>query len=571
MSANILSTKDILVYIEQFINAKYPDMDMQAGTDLYDLVAYGNAQAGAKIFEEIANVEKLQSIFTTEKEDLDLVARNYNLIRKRPTSASGYVILFTESFSSDIFIPDNSIVSTRGSSNLTGVSFRTIGDYTMLFNSKSTYFNAENGRYEITVPITALLSGIEGNQGINKISLVQSTISQIEGCSTVAPTTGGREVETDRALQQRIALSWVASSIGTRFGYKQFIVNRDEVVDAYAVGPYDSDSVRQGVDIYTITSSPLTNFTQSIAYANDTYTTINNQPLIDLISIKNTSLSPVQLLVEGVSFSVNKQINGPFSGSTVADSSTARIEWISPWASTVEEVVTQPNTFTMANSGSPVDITVVSTDAYKNARITITNSFSLNHNLTRTVTAFSYDSDNSLATFTTNDFLHPISAGDTFSLDPRPNIGDTVETTYLYNTDVSTLQTYVDQTTTNVVGADVLIKTGYQAKFYLALSINIFSQYDFTTVKAKVENALIQYISSLRLGDNLQLSDLVVVAQTGLGTDYTIVEVDSVDINTESDKTYIVRWDGTSSIFDSSGIINIESREYVTLENLTTN
>ena len=572
MSASILSTKDILVYIEQLINAKYPDMDMRVGTDLYDLVAYGNAQAGAKIFEEIASVEQLQSIFTTENEDLDLVARNYNLIRKRPTSASDYITFFTESFSSDIFIPDNSIVSTRGSSNLTGIAFRTIGDYTMLFNSKSTYFNAENGRYEITVPITALLSGIDGNQGINKISLVQSTVSQIDGCINTTPTTGGREVETDQALQQRIALSWVASSIGTRFGYKQFVLNRDEVVDAYAVGPFDSDSVRQGVDIYTITSSPLSNFTQSAAYANDTYTIINNQPFIDLVYVKNSSLAPVQLLVEEVSYSVNKQNNGPFSGSNVSNDTTARIDWISPWTSEVELVVTQPplpNTFTMANSGSPLDIVVTSTDAYKNARITFTSGD--NSGDTRTVTGFSYDSDNNIATFTTNTFDDTITAGDTFSVDPRPNIGDTVEITYLYNTDVSTLQGYVDQTTANVVGADILIKNGYQAKFYLDLSINIFSQYDFATVKAKVENALIQYISSLRLGDDLQLSDLIVVAQTGSGTDYTIVEVDSIDINTESDKTYLNRWDGTSNVFDSSGIINIENREYVILESLTTN
>ena len=571
MSANILSTKDILVYIEQLISAKYPDMDMQVGTDLYDLVAYGNAQAGAKIFEEIASVEKLQSIFTTEGEDLDLVARNYNLIRKRPTFAAGYITFFTESFSTDILIPDNTVVSTKGSSNLTGISFRTIGDYTILFNSKSTYFNAENGRYEITIPITALLAGIDGNQGINKISLIQSTISQIDGCINTTPSTGGREEETDQALQQRIALSWVASSIGTRYGYKQFVLNRDEVVDAYAVGPFDSDSVRQGVDIYTITSSPLSNFTQSFAYANDTYTLINNQPLIDLVSIKNASLAPVQLMVEDVAYSVNKQINGPFSGSNVSNDTTARVDWISPWSSEIKEVVTQPNTFTMANSGSPLDITVTSTDAYKNARVTITDAFSSNYNLTRTVISSSYDSDNNKATFTTNDFPNPLNAGSTFSVDPRPNIGDTVEITYLYNPDIDTVQSYIEQETSNVVGADILIKTGYQAKLYIDLSINIFSQYDFVTVSTKVENALIQYISSLRLGDDLQLSDLIVVAQTGSGTDYTIVEVDSVDINTESDKTYIIRWDGTSSVFDSSGVISIENREYITLESLTTN
>ena len=567
MSANILSTKDILVYIEQLVSAKYPDMDMQVGTDLYDLVAYGNAQSGAKIFEEIASVEKLQSIFTTEGEDLDLVARNYNLIRKRPTSASGYTTLFTESFSSDIFIPDNSIISTTGSSNVTGISFRTIGDYTMLFNSKSTYFNAENGRYELAIPITALLANTDGNQGVNKISIVQSTISQIDGCINSTPTTGGRNEETDQALQQRIALSWVASSIGTRFGYKQFILNQEEVVDAYAVGPFDSDSVRQGVDIYTITSSPLAPFTQSFSYANDTYTTINNQPLIDLISIKNMSLAPVQVLTEGVSFSVNKQINGAFSGSSVSDASTARIDWTSAWSSNVATVTTPLNTFTMANSGSPIDITVSQTDAYKNTRVTFTSGSNIG--LTRTVISSSYNSDTSIATFTTNDFPNAISINDTFDLDPRPNIGDTIETSYLYNTDISALQLYVDQTTSNVVGADVLIKNGYKASAYIDLVISVFPQYDFTTIKEKVESALIQYVSSLRLGDNLQLSDLVVVAQTGSGTDYTIVEVDSVDINTGADQTYITRWDGTSSVFDSSGVIDIANREYITLDNLT--
>ena len=560
----ILSTSEILDYISRVITAKYPTIDSQIGTDLYDLIFAGNAQVASRIFEEISRVEDLQSIFTTTGTDLDLVARNYNITRKNPTFASGNITFFTGSFTSDIVIPDNSALSTTGTINLQGISFKTIGDFSMLFNNKSEYFNADNGRYEITVPIQATVSDVDGNQGIGQISVIQTNIPQIEGCTNLAATTGGQASETDTNLQQRAALSWIVSAIGTKDGYKKLLTDLEYVTDAVAVGPFETESVREGVDIYAITTSALSTSTKSIIYNNDAYTTLDNQPVVDLATVRNKSLAPVQLLLHNVSYTLNKQISNPLAGSATSDSTTARIDWITPWVGSVATVTTQPNTFTFPNSG---DMLVTSGDAYKNTRVKFTSG--LNIGLERTVIASSYDLDANIATVTTNNFPNNISATDDFILDPRPNIGDSIETLYSYNPDIAVIQSFVEQSQYNVVGANILIKVGHRAALTLTGSISVFPQYNFDTVLAKVENALNQYISSFKLGDDLHLSDLIVVGQTGLGTDFTIVEVDFIDFETAITLSYATRWDGVVSGFDGDGVLAMDSREYIELSTLT--
>lgn len=567
MAVNILSTQSIINYIQNFIRAKNPTADIQTGSDLYDLIIHGNAQTASRIFEELQNVENLQSIFTTFNEDLDLVARNYNLVRKRPVLSTGNITFFATSLSSDIIISDSSIISTKGTAGLAGITFETVGDYSIIFADRSVYFNPLQGRYEITVPIKSTISGSLANINSNSISVVQSTISEIEGCVNYSPTTGGTDGELDEELQQRCALSWVVSSIGTRDGYTKVLVDRDEVSDAYPVGPFDTDSVRtgQGIDVYCITTSALTDNIQTIQYSNDDYTILTSQPVVNLVNVEN--LTGGYTAIENVSYNFNKQIDSPFSGSYISNDTTARVDWISTWNGSVNSVITQPNTFVYENTGPDAPIQIYTTDAYKNTRITFTDG--LNNGITRTVTSFSYDSEAELATFTTNDFPETIAFGDTFTVNPRPNIDDSIRIQYNHNEDITTLQDYVSQSTRGVIGANILVKNGHKGSLYLTFNIKLFPGYTFTAVRDKVESAISQYISSLKLGDDIQLSDLTVVAQTGQGTDYTIVEVDYVNFDTTSTNTYIDRWNNLEEGFGSDGVISLENREYMTLELIT--
>jgi len=181
------------------------------------------------------------------------------------------------------------------------------------------------------------------------------------------------------------------------------MLDREEVLDAYPVGPFDSDSVRpgEGVDVYCITTSPLSDNEQTLTYSNDDYTVLTSQPVVEVITISNLTGGYVH--IPNVAYNFNKQIDNPFSGSTTADNTTARIDWVAAWNGTVKTVLTQPNTFTYANSGAPASIQDTTSGAYNNTRVTFTTGN--NTGITRTVTGFSYDSESNVATFITNDFL----------------------------------------------------------------------------------------------------------------------------------------------------------------------
>lgn len=561
MAATILATQDILSYILAFIKAKNPQLDLQTGSDLYDVVLHGNSQVAAKLFEELKNVENLQSIFTTTGTDLDLVARNYNSSRKKATYASGFTTFYTATFSSDIIIPDRTTVGVKGTVGLSGIAYTTIGSYVMLYSQRASYFNSLTGRYEILIPIKANLSGELGNSDIGAVSIVQSTINQIQGCINNDPISGGSDLESDSDLQQRCVLSWVVSSVGTKDGYRKLFLDHEVVKDAFAVGPFDTESIRQGVDVYTVTTSPLSSVSpQSFVYADDQYTVLTNQPVTDISSI---TVDDSWNLIEGVSYTFNKQVDTAYANSSVADYSNNRVDWKQPISGTVS-VGGSYETFTFQGSGS--SITVFSNNAYENSTLTFTPTGSPNGGVIRSVTGSSYNTTNNSMTLTvTPACTATIDVGNAFTLDPRPYTGSTVKINYLYNGDIQTLQEYVNQSSLNVVGADILVKNGLRSKLFLTINVKLFSGYDFTTVKTKIASAISQYIGSFKFGADVQLSDIIVVAQTGRGTDYTIIEVDYVDIDTTSDKSYIEHWSGLNSGFSSEDIIELESREYIIL------
>ena len=567
----ILSTSDILNYIKNFIKSKNPDLDVQPGSDLYDLIFYGNAQTSARVYETIDEVDNLQSIFTTFGDDLDLIAKNYSLTRKGATFAQGYVTIHTVSWTQDIIIPDRTIVSTRSSVGSTGVSFRVIGDYSMIYNNKSLYFNAINGRYELRVPVVCAIAGKVGNVSAGSVSVIQSPLAQVEGVFNEDPLSGGLDSESDRDLQQRCALSWVVSSVGTKDGFKKIMLDRSEVIDAIAISPFDEDTVRNGVDVFCITNSPLESVEQKITYQNDEYTIVVKQPIVDLNSIYNNTSN--YLVVEGVSYTFNKQFDSQHTNSYISDETVARIDWTNTWTGTVSGG--GATSFTYKDTAN--NLKSIVNDAYINTRVTV-DSPGPTFGQTATVTAYTYDIATDVATFTTTPLPSgSYFSGDDFTLNPRPNIGDSVSLKYAYNKDIAVLQDYANQSNVNVIGSAVLIKEGFKSNFLLTLSIKVFPGYDTATVKEKVENALSQYIEQLRLGPTIELSDLIVVAQTGRGTDYTLVEVDSVTIDTDINddlvtyNTFIEKRNGDILTFANVVSITLENREYLVVEELTVN
>lgn len=108
--------------------------------------------------------------------------------------------------------------------------------------------------------------------------------------------------------------------------------------------------------------------------------------------------------------------------------------------------------------------------------------------------------------------------------------GDTITVTYTYSADVSQTQDTLELDSNNVLTAEVYLKRAFPLYLRLNASLTLKSNADGPTVRSRVRNGLVQFLSTYNLGDDIQKSDLIVVLQEGYG-DYPTNSVDAVIIN----------------------------------------
>ena len=480
----ILSVSEILTYIQTFIKAKHPQVDVTPGSDLYDLLFYSSAQVARRVFEEIEKVQNNQSVLSAESDALDLLAKNYNVTRRSASYATGEVTFYTPSFTSDITIPANTIVGTRGTNLTPSIRFRTVKSAGMSVANKSIYYDSTAVRYQVDVSVTSELAGTIGNVDSQGISEVISSVPNITGVVNNAPTSGGTESESNASIRQRCLQAFTVSNIGTIYGYRKLLTdNFEEVADVTATGPFDANAIRQtGVDVFVIVSDidmeeNLVQTTESFTFTTGDpgYTPVY-RPAISIDTLLGTSLGVIRTFIPYPQVDADFQFIRDYTGERALSVESAdRFEWM------------------------PLGI--------------------------------------------------------------MPTSGTLVHITYTYNQKVQDLQEFMDLDENKVVGADALVKTGLKASTYLTLTVSYFPNVDTVSEKQKVISALTQYLSEFKFGEDLELSDLVIVAQTGTWTDFKITGVDYVVFAESQCYVYIEEKDATR--YMSNGVINILINEYV--------
>ena len=333
-----LSVASMLEYITLFIKAKYPNVDVQPGTDLYDIVFYASAQIARRVSDDIDSLQKNQSVLTTASTDLDLVSRNYNKLRRPATYATGEVVFYTLSFSSDILIPINTVVSTAGTNATPPIRFKTLKSVGMSVANKVTYYDSTALRYQVSTTIQAEVVGTSGNIDAQIITELVSSISGIDGVINEIPITDGTEEETDASLRQRCLESFISSNVGTIYGYKKLITDEYlEVLDTRAVGPFDTDSFRDtGVDVFTIISEQdsITNgvqFSETFTYSNgDIGYTPLYRPVITVDTIFGTSGGTTRTFIPYPNVDADYQFLRDYTGERAMSTGSAdRMMWLS--------------------------------------------------------------------------------------------------------------------------------------------------------------------------------------------------------------------------------------------------
>lgn len=351
MATNFRSLDEIVLAMLDYLRVVQPDLDTKPGSVARDVTIDAPASEISKLYIELKNIQNKQSIASAVGRELDLLARNFGLVRGSGSPSSGIAVFTTNTLDYSIVIPEGTVVTSR-----TGVSFKVMSE-TIFDSAKSNIYRSNAIRlrseldivgisdiYAIEISVEAASFGLSGN--IGKYSIISHSVAGISNVSNLEQFSGGTNAENDTAFRSRILGIFAGSNVGTTLGYTNTLLASPSVADVFAVEPGDPLMIRDGTDISTnsageaiiispgtggkvdlyILGSSLEEFTESYIYKdksgkNDSTNLLNDfilgqrsvNPLLDfqqrrklLVEARTLPFQPVSSI-----FSLSGSLSGP--------------------------------------------------------------------------------------------------------------------------------------------------------------------------------------------------------------------------------------------------------------------
>ena len=251
--ASFRTFSEIVSSMIQRLKLTQPNLDTKPGTVSRDLFVDIQADQIERLYRSMAIVSGKQSLATATGRDLDRIASNFGIPRRSPTAASGIVVFTTNSITSDVIIPNGTIVTSRS-----GVAFKTINTYNMLASQKNIYAaNANrlrsalqvagiNDSYAIEIPVQATRAGRSGN--ISALQIVSNNSEFNVKVINLSSMSGGVNREGDTSFRSRILAIFSGSNTGTANGYRNAALGIEGVLDALVVQPGNTLMLRDGTE-----------------------------------------------------------------------------------------------------------------------------------------------------------------------------------------------------------------------------------------------------------------------------------------------------------------------------------
>lgn len=247
----IRSVNEIILSLMDFFQLAQPDLDTKPGTVARDLMIDGPASQLALLYDQLSNVSQQQSLRLVVGTDLDNLAKNFGIIRKQATPASGTALLTFASINATININAGSVVTANnGFSYAISSGISVTPTSINFYRSVASKFSAQlaqagiTDQYAVEATVVATTAGTAGNVG--SYSLSMTTIPGVSNVTNVNPFSGGTDQENDAAFRNRVLSSFTGSSVGTSLGYLNTALSTTGVSDAYVAGPGDPLMTRDG-------------------------------------------------------------------------------------------------------------------------------------------------------------------------------------------------------------------------------------------------------------------------------------------------------------------------------------
>lgn len=249
--ATYKSFNNIVLDILNYLQLAQPSLDIKPNSVARDLFVEAQARQVSIIYDSIKVIAAMQSIANLTGQDLTNYGSNYGISRQTGTKSIGNAVLTFKSLSSDVSVPQNSIVRTRNGIPFLAVSSTTVTtSQANSLRSTATRLRQQLNTAGITdsfaleISVQAQSPGKIGD--ISPYSLKSHNISGVSNVTNVASFSGGTDLESDTDFRSRILSTFAGANIGTAIGYRSIILNLAGAIDALVVEPGDPLMVRDG-------------------------------------------------------------------------------------------------------------------------------------------------------------------------------------------------------------------------------------------------------------------------------------------------------------------------------------
>lgn len=250
----IRSTNEIILSLLDFFRLAEPDLDTKPGTVARDLFIEAPSAQLALLYNELANISNKQSFRLVVGNDLDQLAKNFGIIRRSSTRASGVALLTFSSITAPVNINKGDLViSTNGYSFAVANGIAVSPLNSNFYRSVATQYRDQldtigiTDEYAVEVTVTATSAGAGGN--IGSYSLTRTTIADVSNVTNIDPFSGGTDQENDIAFRSRTLSAFSGSSVGTSLGYLNTALGTTGISDAQVIEPGDPLMTRDGTDV----------------------------------------------------------------------------------------------------------------------------------------------------------------------------------------------------------------------------------------------------------------------------------------------------------------------------------
>lgn len=251
---NIRSINEIILSLIDYYRLAQPDADSKPGTIFRDLFIEGPASQLALLYESLAGISDKQSLRLVLGNDLDKLAKNFGVVRKSATPATGVALLTFSDINAAINInKGDTVISNNGFSYVVSVGTSVLPSAVNFYKSLATKYKDQlefvgiTDQYAVEVTVVSSSPGSAANIGVYALS--RTNIPGVSNVTNINPFSGGTDNETDSNFRNRILSAFSGSSVGTSLGYLNTAIGTAGVVDANVIEPGDPLMTRDGTQV----------------------------------------------------------------------------------------------------------------------------------------------------------------------------------------------------------------------------------------------------------------------------------------------------------------------------------